>query len=220
MDTKTCMKAQKKAKESSTAGMKSIFSFWGRPKPKASPVASTSATPATIPAQGISEDTVSLPQDNPQPASSPCAQQQALPDTPPTVNPPNREYDPDGGLTYAAALDALRFLSVKLAGTTVVHPNDFLSIFDAAPEDFDPDPTESADDIWEQRLNSDLHKAFGPWGDELKQEDVIGMSVERVERFVRFVEYFVKRGIDASLFKERARRLVKGLEKWCVPTAR
>lgn len=211
MDTKVCLKAQKKAKESNTAGMKSILSFWGPPKPKAASIATTSATPALIPTQGIAEKTIRLPDDAPQDPSHPpeaTALSKSAPD------PPTRELDSDGGLMYAAALETLRYYLPQLCKPELTRSNDFLKMFESPPAAFDNDPNLSAEDIWEQSLNSELHRAFGSWGDGLKEEDAAGLTVERVAGFVRFVEYFVKRGINAALFKERARQLVKGLEKW------
>ncbi|TEB19645.1 hypothetical protein FA13DRAFT_1718616 [Coprinellus micaceus] len=182
MNTKICLKAQ---------------------KPKAVTVPTTSTAPAVIKTQEVSDTAMNLPED--QPGRSEIQPLTAKP-APVTL----LELDPDGEISLPTALSKLRVYGPKLSASGTSDPNDFLKVFNNLPSSFFSVAT-PADDVWEQGLNKEMHDAFG-WGDELTEVEIKGLKGERVLGFIGLVEYCESKGVELTLFKECARRLVRGIE--------
>ncbi|TEB26937.1 hypothetical protein FA13DRAFT_1795190 [Coprinellus micaceus] len=90
--------------------------------------------------------------------------------------------------------------------------NDYLSCF-CQPAETDDDPNLTANELFETRINSQLHNGVS-WGNEVPSEQFLGLTRENVYGFIRFVEYWVQRGIGKGVFQARIDTIVDGLVRW------
>ncbi|KAF6746419.1 hypothetical protein DFP72DRAFT_1076427 [Ephemerocybe angulata] len=122
---------------------------------------------------------------------------------PPPPNPPTNPTSP---------WDELLDLAARLP-EPIDRSSNYLAEFDALPASYDI-PGMDNDELWEESLNSVLHRAFG-WGDELGKETVAGLQPERLRGLVRFLDYFVRvRGMSGGLFEGRVNRVIEGVKRW------
>lgn len=181
---------EEQKKKDRLAKMKSWFSA---PKKKA-PVPTTATAPTVIYTQPVSPI---IPANTPPPTEH--------------VNAPAPQAPMSTGIQPTAlpsAWDELRNISNRLSAPAFgTRSSDFLSEFDTDPGSCD-NPELSADELWEEQLNTFLHRAFR-WGEEIERAWIEGLRPERLEGLLAFLEYYVHgRGLAWALFEPRVERLL------------
>lgn len=187
------MKGKKEAERKKASSMfKSFFS--GSKSKKVTP---TSITPPTI---------------RPQPKKKPST----VADTPPNAalaaaGPQASTEDDSRRPAHINLRNRISQMHQRLLTPAPGLESTFLSEFEVAPASFD-DPGLSRDDLWEETINSVLHRALGYGEDAEMNTKVVGLKPERLQGFIRFVDYFTgERGLDGALFEGRLARLADGI---------
>ena len=114
-----------------------------------------------------------------------------------------------------ALVDSLKQLAKKLRDdihqrAADISKPDPLACFNIDPASFD-DKTVSADELWEEVLNSLMKNALG-WGTTLDVPSLVETDGQGVMGLARFVEYFVvERGVSEVLFEGKLNHLMSGL---------
>jgi hypothetical protein len=94
----------------------------------------------------------------------------------------------------------------------------FLAPFLEPPNVYN-DSTLLNDDLFEESLNSMLHKAF-KWGESITENNFQGLQPATIEGFADFVEYYVGgRGLSEGYLQGCVDQVMEGLKTWSVTIA-
>ncbi|KAF8066505.1 hypothetical protein FPV67DRAFT_1652976 [Lyophyllum atratum] len=114
-------------------------------------------------------------------------------------------------LNESPIIGRLRRLVARIPDTVpFATNNDTLAIFGRDPAVF-VDPAIASEEIWEEMMNPTLKRVFG-WGTDVDPKSVIRRGPLGMDGFVRFVEYYIDRGVPAELVEGKLEYLIEALE--------